>query len=197
MSDQAPQPQPQNGFMQQLWPFVIILIVLLLFLGVGMWAVRSFDLKPSDNAVLGFLAITAIILAFAGAILWKIINGDIALYGIIAEPPVRDADGNLKLDPVTNQPIYTGKASLARFQFLLFTFVVAGLFLMLSIEVGQFVNIPANVLGLIGISGGSFVLSKAIGDGNAANNNANLGGPNNNQPVANPAPPAAPPASDP
>jgi hypothetical protein len=31
------------------------------------------------------------------------------------------------------------KASLSRFQFLLFTFVIAGLFLLLSIEAGTFV----------------------------------------------------------
>ena len=54
------------------------------------------------------------------------------------------------------------KASLARFQFLLFTFVVAGLFLLLSIEAGTFVEIPNNVLALIGISGGSFLVSKGV-----------------------------------
>lgn len=147
-------PQVSGGFTQQLIYFVAIIALLLLVLWVGVYAVQRYDIKPADNAVLGFLAITAIIVAFAGAILWKIVNGDIPLVGIISEPRF-DADGNSSKTP--------GKASLSRFQFLLFTFVVAGLFLMLSIEVGQFVNIPANVLGLMGISGGSFVLSKAIG----------------------------------
>lgn len=54
------------------------------------------------------------------------------------------------------------KASLSRFQFLIFTFVIAGLFLLLSIEAGTFVEIPTNVLGLLGISGGNYLVSKAV-----------------------------------
>ena len=46
--------------------------------------------------------------------------------------------------------------------FLLFTFVVAGLFLPLSIETGAFVHVPGDVLGLMGISSGTFVVSKAV-----------------------------------
>jgi len=153
-----PAPAVGNAFVQQLGYFIAIIGMLLAVLWIGVYAVQYYEIKPADNAVLGFLAITAIIMAFAGAILWKIVNGDIPLVGIISEPRF-DADGNSSKTP--------GKASLARFQFLLFTFVVAGLFLMLSIEVGQFVNIPANVLGLMGISGGSFVLSKAIGQQSA------------------------------
>ena len=56
----------------------------------------------------------------------------------------------------------TGKTSLSRFQLLLFTFVIAGTFLVLSLEAGAFVEIPTSVLILLGISGGSFVISKAI-----------------------------------
>lgn len=159
MSDAKPQTTSRNVFVEQLFYFVAIIGLLLVVLWGGIWAVQTYEIRPSDNAVLGFLAITAIIVAFAGAILWKIVSGDIPLVGIISEPRY-DMDGNVNKEP--------GKASLARFQFLLFTFVVAGLFLMLSIEVGQFVNIPANVLGLMGISGGSFVLSKAIGGQNGA-----------------------------
>lgn len=135
----------------------MIVILLVLVLALGVWAVQTFEIKPSDNAVLGFLAVTTIIIAFAGAVLWKIVTGEIQLTGIIAEPAepgAKDEKGKQK---------ETGKASLSRFQFLLFTFVVAGLFLMLSIEAGAFVNIPANVLGLIGLSGGSFIVSKAVG----------------------------------
>ena len=56
----------------------------------------------------------------------------------------------------------TGKTSLSRFQLLLFTFVIAGTFLVLSLEAGAFVEVPTSVLILLGISGGSFVISKAI-----------------------------------
>jgi hypothetical protein len=43
--------------------------------------------------------------------------------------------------------------------------VIAGLYLLLSIEAGTFVEIPTNVLGLIGISSGSYVASKWVGSG--------------------------------
>ncbi len=57
----------------------------------------------------------------------------------------------------------SGKASLSRFQLLVFTFVIAGLFLVLSLEAGQFVDVPEGVRWLLGISGGSFVISKGVG----------------------------------
>lgn len=145
------------SFTDQLKQFTMIIVLLVLVMGLGLWAVRAFEIKPSDNAVLGFLAITTIIMGFAGAVLWKIITGEIQLTGIIAEP------GEPGEKDETGKQKEFGKASLSRFQFLLFTFVIAGLFLMLSIEAGAFVNIPANVLGLIGISGGSFIVSKAVG----------------------------------
>jgi hypothetical protein len=116
-------------------------------------AAFHFGIKPSDIALLGFIAFSVIILAFAAAVLWQIGTGAIQLVGLISEPP----------DP--NDPKKLGKASLSRFQFLIFTFVIAGLFLMLCIETGAFVDIPTNVLALLGISGGSYVVSKAVEQG--------------------------------
>jgi hypothetical protein len=66
-----------------------------------------------------------------------------------------------------------GQASLSRFQFLLFTFVVAGGLLLLTLHSLHcvtcgtsaspgFPNIPNGILGLIGISGGSYVTAKGI-----------------------------------
>jgi hypothetical protein len=92
----------------------------------------------------GFAIIGAIILGFATLILWRIYTGAIELTGLLLEPE-------------------STKASLSRFQFLIFTFVFAGLFLILCIEAGTFVDIPTNVLALLGISSGSYVLSKAMG----------------------------------
>jgi hypothetical protein len=106
-------------------------------------------MNAPDLALIGFVAIIVIILAFAFLVLWHIVAGTIKLDGLIAE-----------LDPA--QPELFGKASLSRFQFLIFTFVVAGLFLLLSIETGAFVTVPGDVLGLLGISGGTFVVSKAM-----------------------------------
>lgn len=110
-----------------------------------------FKVTPQNIAVIGFIAFSLIVIFFAAAVLWKLADGSIPLAGLIAEPP----------EPGSGDRF--GKASLSRFQFLVFTFVVAGLFLMLCIETGAFVEIPTNVLGLIGLSGGGFIVSKAVG----------------------------------
>tara|TARA_B100002003_G_C13873364_1_gene426871 strand:+ start:346 stop:654 length:309 start_codon:yes stop_codon:yes gene_type:complete len=77
-------------------------------------------------------------------VLYKILKGEIKMEGIISEP------GHVK-------------ASLSRFQYLVFTFVIAGLYLVLSLESGTLVTIPESVLVLLGISGGSYLISKQIG----------------------------------
>lgn len=97
-------------------------------------------------ATLAFLfaaALLFVIIGTAFVILYLIAQGRINIYDLLAEP-----DSN--------------KASLSRFQFLLFTFVIAGLFLLLSVESGAFVIIPDSVLGLLGISAGSYAISKGI-----------------------------------
>ncbi len=55
-----------------------------------------------------------------------------------------------------------GSASLSRFQFLVFTFVIGMCLLILTIDAGEFPKLDANILGLLGISGGSYVVSKGI-----------------------------------
>lgn len=93
-----------------------------------------------------------VIVAFIGAlgltVLVKIWSGAIDLAGLLAE--ARDGSGA------------PTKASMSRLQFLVFTFVVAGLYLTLCLEAGELIAIPGEVLGLLGISGGSYVLSKGI-----------------------------------
>ena len=89
------------------------------------------------------IVLAIVVLGFFAIILWKVMNNDININQIISEPD--------------------GKASLSRFQLLLFTFVVVGLFFIFSLKANAFVNIPEGVLILIGISGGSFVVSKAVG----------------------------------
>jgi uncharacterized BrkB/YihY/UPF0761 family membrane protein len=98
--------------------------------------------------VMGWI-VTVLIAAFAIAIILKMIRGDINLMYLIA-----GGDGD---------------ASLSRFQFLIFTFVIAlGLFLIiLSTNPPSFPGtIPGGILALLGISGGSYVTSKAV-DANA------------------------------
>jgi hypothetical protein len=51
---------------------------------------------------------------------------------------------------------------MSRLQLLLFTFIIAGLYLTLSFGAGYMIEIPNQVLGLLGISGASYVVSKGI-----------------------------------
>ena len=98
--------------------------------------------------IMGWI-VTVLIAAFALAIIYKMIKGEINLMYLIA-----GADGD---------------ASLSRFQFLVFTFVIAlGLFLIiLSANPPTFPTaIPGGILALLGISGGSYVTAKAV-DANA------------------------------
>ena len=91
-------------------------------------------LTAQNIAFWGFMVIAIILLGFAAIVLWKIFDNQISVTGLLAEP----------LDPAN--PSAGVKASLSRFQFLIFTFVIAGLYLLLSIEAGTFVDIPGNVL---------------------------------------------------
>src|SRR5258708_7494202 len=79
------------------------------------------------------------------AVVWRIYTGKIALSLLISEKD--------------------GPASMSRFQFLVFTFVVAMSILVMALESGEFPALSPNVLGLLGISGGSYVISKGIQKG--------------------------------
>ena len=56
-----------------------------------------------------------------------------------------------------------GNASLSRFQFLVFTFVIAmSFFLVVATDPTGLPDVPAGVFTLLGISGGSYIVSKGI-----------------------------------
>ncbi len=93
------------------------------------------------------------IAALALVVLYKIYAGTIDLSSVLNE---------MSDPPVAGGAQPPSKASLSRLQMLLFTFVIAGLYLTLCLEAGQMVEIPNQVLGLMGISGGSYVVSKGI-----------------------------------
>jgi hypothetical protein len=80
----------------------------------------------------------------AGIILWKIVTGKIDLSKLVSEA--------------------NGDASMSRFQFLVFTFVIVLMWVYLFFynSDGKFPDIPPGVLGLMGISGGAYVVSKGI-----------------------------------
>lgn len=87
--------------------------------------------------------VTAIIIGvLGGSIVYLIIVGKINLEFLISEKD--------------------GSASLSRFQFLIFTFVVAMSLFLIVLSSGRFPDISPEILGLLGISGGSYVISKGI-----------------------------------
>ncbi|MBX2831450.1 MAG: hypothetical protein KTR23_09770 [Rhodospirillales bacterium] len=53
-----------------------------------------------------------------------------------------------------------GKASLSRFQFLIFTFVISTGLLFMILEQGTFPTVGTDIFGLLGISAGGYVGSK-------------------------------------
>jgi hypothetical protein len=87
-----------------------------------------------------------VIVLFVGSlgllILWNVWNGRIDLRYLVSEKD--------------------GPASLSRFQFLIFTFVIAMCMLVLALESGEFPEIDGTLVALLGISGGSYVVSKGI-----------------------------------
>ena len=80
-------------------------------------------------------------------VLYKIYTDKIKLEGLINES---NSDGS------------AGLASMSRFQFLIFTFVIAMSLVVITIATGKFPEIPNGVWALLGISGGSYVVSKGI-----------------------------------
>jgi hypothetical protein len=94
--------------------------------------------------VIGWI-LTIFLGLLAAIVLYKILDGTIDLRYLISDE--------------------LGWASLSRFQFLLFTFVIAmSLFLVIvSPKEGPALpKIPPEILALLGISGGSYVISKGI-----------------------------------
>lgn len=121
--------------------------------------------------VVGYI-VAGLILVLGALVVWKLFTGKLDLTSLIV-----DADG---------------KASLSRFQFLIFTFVIAGLYLLLSIDSGSLIDVPQNALLLMGVSGGSYVVSKGI---DAARHKEDLqAGAAPPQPPPARRPPAPPPA---
>ena len=103
------------------------------------------------------IALALVIITFALVVAWKLFTDKIDLRYLLAEPAGPPPPGT---DP--NEPPGEPKASISRFQFLIFTFVIAGVYLILCLESGRFVEIPENVILLLGVSGTSYAASKGI-----------------------------------
>lgn len=85
----------------------------------------------------------------------------VAFVGILAFLVLlRILQGKIDLNMLVSEK--DGPASLSRFQFLIFTFVVSVCTLVLTLESGEFPHLSEDILGLLGISGGSYLVSKGI-----------------------------------
>ena len=97
----------------------------------------------SATTLLGFVLAVGMLLLFL-TVDYKILTDKINLSSLISE-----SDGS-------------GKTSISRFQVLVFTLAIAGLYIILSIEAGTLIDVPNGALLLLGISHGSFAVSKGI-----------------------------------
>lgn len=109
------------------------------------------------------IAIALLIVGIALAVLKALFDGTISLRYLIAEPADPNAQAVAQANNADDKaPPETPKASMSRFQFLIFTFVIAGVYLILCLETGSFVDIPNNVVILLGVSGGTYAAAKGI-----------------------------------
>ena len=108
-------------------------------MGNDYWTLQTATTLLAFVLAVGFLALLLVVD-------YKILTDKIDLSTVIAEK-----DG-------------TNKASISRFQMLIFSLTIAGLYIILSIEAGTLIDVPNGALAMLGISQGSFVLSKGIGN---------------------------------
>ena len=106
------------------------------------WTLRLASTICAYVLAIGFLGLFWVVI-------YKIAMDKIDLSSLIRDPDA-SSDGR-------------GKTSMARFQLLVFTLTIAGLYTVLCIESGTLIEVPGGTLALLGISGGSFLVSKKIG----------------------------------
>ncbi len=87
----------------------------------------------------------------------------LALLGLYLVILMKIATDRIDLGSIISDGDSGGKTSISRFQLLVFTMTIAGLYVILSIENGQLIEVPNGALALLGISSSAFVVSKAVG----------------------------------
>lgn len=124
------------------------LVMVAVFIGVAFIIAIFVPGEPKTKLTMAIgYGLLVLMFAYGMTILVAIINGEIDLSTLLSED---------------------GKASMSRFQLMIFTFVIAlSLFLMVT-ETGsgggdpKFPDIPASVLTLLGISASTYAVSKGI-----------------------------------
>ena len=136
--------------------FIVALVVAIaLVLYVAIWV--SGDTQVKVTAAIEYTGLI-IVFFFGFIILASMAPGKIDVSGLLEEK----VDG-AKDDGAKGDGDKMGKASMSRFQLLLFTFVIAiSLFLIVVNSTDKFPDIPTNVLLLLGISATTYGVSKGI-----------------------------------
>src|SRR5579864_1779672 len=133
----------------------MVLLFLVTAVVIGVWGPGTPTERLTMSIGYGLLVLTFL---FGMVIIVDIIRGNIDLSTLLTED---------------------GKASMSRFQLLIFTFVIAlSIFLMVAANPSgaKFPDIPANVLALLGISASTYAVSKGI---QAGSNGGAKGGKGN------------------
>lgn len=126
---------------------VMVVTFLVTAIIIAIFVKGDATLKLKMSIGYGLLVLTFL---FGMVILVDIIRGNIDLSALLSEPDSANPGG-------------PPKASMSRFQLLIFTFVIAlSLFLMVAANDTKFPDIPANVLTLLGISASTYAVSKGI-----------------------------------
>jgi hypothetical protein len=143
-----------------LFGFAFVAIMLLVGIALFIWA--PVPTAADANA----MPISRLIYALVGA---SSLGAVVLLSSLGAIVVIKMAIGTIDLRYLVAEQ--DGSASLSRFQMLLFTFVIAALYFLYSLyalysfrngEAIVLPEIPGSVLGLMGISGGSYLLAKGI-----------------------------------
>ena len=193
----------RNGLIAGFGALVLIGCAIVVYL-VGTGTINEAHFWHAISAAVA-LTILLILAGMAAAVVVALANGTIDLTYLLAEPADPQAQASAQAQDLPEEtvdtpsttpkakPPETPKASLSRFQLLIFTFVIAGLYLALSLETGTLIDIPENVLLLLGISGTTYAASKTI---KAASDRAARSPEPAPPPVPAPAPPPSAPAAD-
>ncbi len=89
---------------------------------------------------------------------WVIVGFMTVLFSVISYRMILGAPNGIDLRYLISEE--NGQASLSRFQFLVFTFVIAMGLLVIILKTKTFPAVGSDVFILLGISGGSYVASK-------------------------------------
>lgn len=126
------------------WQPLIAVALIIVLTAALLWVQGGAAAGAADLSKILTSLITVILGLFAAVVLARMLSGSIDLSLLVSEGD--------------------GSASMSRFQFLIFTFIIGASYLALAFKStgATLVDIPNGVLGLLGISGGSYVASKVV-----------------------------------